>query len=69
MGHFWPPGSGSGSRDPIEYGSYPELDPQNLEAGGQLVCSLLLCKVLYMQVSEMSLDKKKKPATPQKWEV
>jgi hypothetical protein len=27
VGHFCPPGSGSGSTDPIEYGSNPDPDP------------------------------------------
>jgi hypothetical protein len=28
VGHFCPPGSGSGSTDPIEYGSNADPDPQ-----------------------------------------
>jgi hypothetical protein len=28
VGHFCPPGSGSGSTDPIESGSNPDPDPQ-----------------------------------------
>ncbi len=43
VGHFCPPGSGSGSTDPIESGSNPDPDPQPCEF---FVC-LLICVYIY----------------------
>ncbi len=40
MGHFFPPGPGSGSREPIESGSNPDPGPQNYRISPEAHCIL-----------------------------